>query len=62
MKVAGTGIRELSFCRIARVVDEQCIQLDFKGEPFQVRHFFHDRHVIGVVDVGCTIEFKVVNP
>ena len=62
LKVAGTGIRELAYCRIARVVDEQLIQLDFKGEPFQVRHFFHDRHTIGIVDVGCPIEFKVVNP
>jgi hypothetical protein len=61
LKVAGTGIRELSFCRIARVVDEQFILLDFKGEPFQVCHFFHDRHVIGVVDVGCPVELKIIN-
>jgi 4'-phosphopantetheinyl transferase len=61
LKVAGTGIRELAYCRIARVLDEQLIQLDFKGEPFQVRHFFHDRHVIGIVDVGCAIDLKIIN-
>ena len=61
LKVAGTGIRELSYCRISGVVDAQLVQLDFKGEPFQVRHFFHDRHVVGVVDVGCPVEFKVAN-
>ena len=60
LKVAGTGIRELSYCRIAGVVDEQLIQLDFKGEPFQVRHFFHDHHTIGIVDVGCAIELKII--
>ncbi len=59
LKVAGTGIRELGYCRIARVVDERLVLLDFKGEPFQVRHFFHDRHVIAVVDVGCPIELKI---
>lgn len=59
LKVVGTGIRELAYCRIADVVDEQLIQLDFKGVPFQVRHFFHDRHVIGVVDVGSPIELKI---
>ena len=62
LKVAGTGIRELAYCRVTRVLDEQRIQLDFKGEPFQVRHFFYDRHVIGIVDVGCPIELKVDNP
>lgn len=61
LKVAGTGIRELSYCRIARVVDEQLLQLDFKGAPLQVRHFFHDQHVIGIVDVGCPIELKIIN-
>ena len=29
LKVAGTGIRELAYCRITRVVDEQFILLDF---------------------------------
>ena len=33
--------------------------LDFKGEPVSVRHFFYDRHVIAVVDVGCPIELKI---
>lgn len=61
LKVAGTGIRELAYCRIARVVDEQFLLLDFKGEPFQVRHFFYDQHVIGVVEVGCPIELKIID-
>jgi 4'-phosphopantetheinyl transferase len=60
LKVAGTGIRELAFCRITRVVDEQTIRIDFKGKPFQVQHFFHDGHVIAVVDVGCPIELKIM--
>ena len=59
LKVAGTGIGELSRCRIACVEDEQRILLDFKGEPVSVRHFFYDRHVIAVVDVGCPIELKI---
>jgi len=59
LKVAGTGIRELAFCRIADVVNEQQIRLDFKGKPFNVHHFFHDQHVIAVVEVGCPITFKI---
>lgn len=59
LKVAGTGIRELAYCRIAAVPDEEWIHLDFKGEPFQVRQFYHDQHVISVVDVGCPIELKI---
>jgi 4'-phosphopantetheinyl transferase len=62
LKVAGTGIRELSRCRIASVEDQQRILLDFKGEPVSVRHFFYDRHVIAVTDVGCPVEFKIVSP
>ena len=59
LKVAGTGIRELSRCRITRVEDEQEILLDFKGKPVSVRHFFYDRHVIAVTDVGCPVELKI---
>jgi len=61
LKVAGTGIRELAYCRIAAVPDEEWVELDFKGEPFQVRQFCHDRHVISVVDVGCPIELKIID-
>ena len=61
LKVAGTGIRELAYCRIAAVPDEEWIQLDFKGEPFRVRQFYHDRHVIAVVDVGCPIELRIID-
>jgi 4'-phosphopantetheinyl transferase len=62
LKVAGTGIRELVYCRIVAVTDDHSVQLDFKGEPFQVRQFFHDQHVIAVVDVGCEIKLKMVHP
>lgn len=61
LKVAGTGIRELAHCRVTGVVDARLIGLDFKGKPFQVRQFFHDRHVIAVVDVGCPIELKRID-
>lgn len=60
LKVAGTGIGELSRCRIAGVEDERRLLLDFKGEPVAVRHFFYDRHVIAVTDVGCPVELKIL--
>jgi len=62
LKVAGTGIRELAYCRIAAVPDEEWIHLDFKGEPFRVRQFYHDRHMISVVDVGCPIKLQIIRP
>jgi len=61
LKVAGTGIRELAYCRIAAVPDEEWVELDFKGEPFLVRQFYHDRHMISVVDVACPIELKIID-
>ena len=62
LKVAGTGIRELAYCRIAVVPAEEWIHLDFKGEPFIVRQFYHDQHVISVVDVGCPIKLQIISP
>lgn len=60
LKVAGTGIRELAFCRIASVEDEQNILLDFKGAVLKVLNFYHDQHVMAVVDVGCPVELKII--
>jgi len=62
LKVAGTGIRELAYCRITAVPDDEWVHLDFKGEPFQVRQFYHDQHMISVVDVGCPIKLQIMSP
>jgi len=62
LKVAGTGIRELAHCRIAVVPDDKWIHLDFKSIPFQVRQFYHDHHMISVVDVGCPIKLQIMSP
>ncbi len=59
LKVAGTGIRELSHCRVTAVVDDHNLRLDFKGIGVRVRHFFHDQHVVAVVDPGCSLALNI---
>jgi 4'-phosphopantetheinyl transferase len=49
LKAAGTGLSELSRCRVQSVPDGRRVMLSFRGVPVAVAHFFFDHHVAAVV-------------
>ena len=59
LKARGTGIRELSVCRIIAVTDNRHIQIHCGGEKWEVQHHYFDGHIASVVKTAAEVQWKV---
>ena len=60
LKAVGTGLKDLSKCRIARVVDEKSLAIDYMNKKWLVEHFFFNRHIVSVNKGLYDINWSVV--
>jgi len=60
LKAVGIGIRDLSKCRIAQVVDDDNLVVNYRGELWRVEHSFFDGHIASIVKNGCKIQWTIV--
>jgi 4'-phosphopantetheinyl transferase len=60
LKAAGTGLSELSRCRVQSVPDGRQVMLSFRGVPVTVAHFFFDRHVAAVVQNAHRVAWSLL--
>jgi 4'-phosphopantetheinyl transferase len=60
LKAAGTGLSELSRCRVQSVPDGRRVMLSFRGVPVTVAHFFFDRHVAAVVQNAHRVAWSLL--
>jgi 4'-phosphopantetheinyl transferase len=60
LKAAGTGLSELSRCRVQSVPDGRQVMLSFRGAPVAVAHFFFDHHVAAVVQNAHRVEWALL--
>ena len=49
LKASGTGIRDLLKCRIARIIDDRQLVVDYREHNWVVEHFFFNGHIASVV-------------
>ena len=60
LKASGTGIRDLSKCRIAQIIDHNHLVINYEDRKWLIEHFYFDGHIASVVkndfDVEWTIE------
>lgn len=59
LKAAGTGLTELSSCRVQSVPDDRHLILSYRGAPVTVEHFYFDRHVAAVVRGAHRVEWHL---
>jgi len=62
LKVRGEGLRDLSRCRIDRILDPTHLRVDYAGETWTVEHFFFEDHVAAVAAVGFRVEWTLARP
>jgi len=55
MKAAGTGLRDLSNCRIERVTGTDTMAVSLHGKQYTVVHFRFDEHVAAVAAIETLI-------
>lgn len=60
LKALGIGISGLKTCRIASVLDEAQIVLDYEGRHFLVEQLIYRNHVVSVVKGGHQVDWTLL--
>jgi len=62
LKARGEGLRDLSRCRIAHILDPTRLRVDYAGKTWTVEHFFFEGHVAAVAAGGFHVEWTLTRP
>jgi 4'-phosphopantetheinyl transferase len=57
LKTSGTGIRDLSKCRIIHIIDDNHLVIDYGNKKWLIEHFYFDKHVASVVKNDFDVEW-----
>ena len=58
---AAVGLRDLSECRIGRVVDDHRLRVSYLGKSWMVEQVFFDGHVAAVVHTDRHVRWTLVS-
>ena len=61
LKASGTGLTELSDCRVLEVIDENLLTLEHRGAIQQVVHFYFEDHIASIVRCKPEIEWTLLH-
>jgi 4'-phosphopantetheinyl transferase len=57
LKASGTGIRDLSKCRIIQIIDDNHLVIDYRNQEWLLEHFYFDRHIASIVKNNFHVEW-----
>jgi len=60
LKVSQTGIRDLSKCRIQRIIDENYLEIAYLDKIWLIEHYYFDSHVASIVKTDYAIEWTIL--
>ncbi len=60
LKAVGAGLKDLSKCTIAKVIDEDNLFIDYGEEKWLVEHFYFDGHIASVTKNSFDIKWALV--
>jgi len=60
LKASGTGIRDLSKCRIMQIIDDNHLVIDYRHQEWLIEHFYFDEHIASVVKNNLDVEWTIV--
>jgi 4'-phosphopantetheinyl transferase len=60
LKAGGIGLRDLSKCRISRVLDTHHLNVEYAGKKLQIEHTFFNSHIASIVKNEWGIEWTRV--
>lgn len=62
LKASGIGIRDLSKCRIVKIIDDNNLIIHYKNQDWLIEHFFFDEHIASVVKNDSQVQWTLLNP
>ena len=60
LKASGTGIRDLSKCRILQIIDDYNLIVDYDDKKWFIEHFLFDNHIASVVKNNFDVEWTLL--
>lgn len=60
LKAGGTGLKDLSKCRIHEVKNKFALVAHFKGCLWQVEHVYFEAHIVSVVRGDCRVDWNLI--
>jgi 4'-phosphopantetheinyl transferase len=57
LKASGTGIRDLSKCRIIQIIDDNHLVIDYRNQEWLLEHFYFDEHIASIVKNDFHVEW-----
>jgi len=57
LKASGTGIRDLSKCRIVGIIDNNHLIIDYRNQKWLIEHFYFDEHIVSIVKNDFHVEW-----
>lgn len=60
LKAGGTGLTDLSKCRIVRITDDNHLIINYKNKKWFVEQFFFNGHVASVIKTTSHIEWTIL--
>jgi len=61
LKANGTGLKDLSKCRVTQVFDNSKLIINYKDKSWLIEHCFFDKHIASVVINGLHVEWTFCN-
>ena len=61
LKAAGTGAKDFSKCRIAKVIDNDNLMVSYNDGKWIIEHFFFDEHIASVVKNSFHVKWTLLN-
>ena len=61
LKAAGTGLKDLSTCRVSRITNDLHLLIEYQNQPWQIEHFFFKGHIASIVADAGQIQWVLQN-
>jgi len=61
LKAVAIGLKDLSKCRVVRVVDKNNLIIDYLDKKWVVEHVFFDGHIASIVKAAAHIHWTLLN-
>ena len=63
LKAAGTGLKDLSKCRVIRIRDDHHLEIEYETQKWQLEHSYFEDHIASVVQNDFKINWAILpNP
>ena len=61
LKAAGTGLKDLSTCRVRRITSDLHLLIEYQDHSWQIEHFFFNNHIASIVSGADHIDWILQN-